>query len=88
MRDGGAIMTVTIPDDIVQQMGLTEREVLIEIACRLFDAGKIPLPTAGKLAGLKRTEMESELIKRKIPIYRPTVEDVRADVETLKRLGF
>ena len=67
--------------------GLTEREVLIEIACRLFDMGRLHLWPAAQLAGLTRVEMEGELMKRKIPIYRPTVEDVEEDVETMKRLG-
>ncbi|HKI36001.1 MAG TPA: UPF0175 family protein [Gemmataceae bacterium] len=79
-------MPVVIPDEVLQQAGLSEREALIEIACRLFDAGKLYLPDAAKLAALTRVEMESELIKRNIPIYRPTAEDLREDLETLKRL--
>jgi len=78
-------MPVVIPDEILQQAGLTEREALIEIACRLFDASVMPLPTAGKLAGLTRVEMQTELIKRKIPIYRPTVEELMEDLENLRR---
>jgi hypothetical protein len=34
-------MTITIPDDILRDAGLTEREALIELACRLYDAEKI-----------------------------------------------
>jgi predicted HTH domain antitoxin len=81
-------MPVVIPDEVLQQAGLSEREALIEIACRLFDLEKLYLPDAARLAGLTRVEMEGELMKRKIPIYRPTVEDLMSDLETLKRLGF
>jgi predicted HTH domain antitoxin len=80
-------MPLTIPDEILQQAGLSEREALIEIACRLFDAGKLPLWPAAKLAGLTRVEMEHELRSRKIPIYRPTSEDLIKELEALDRLG-
>jgi predicted HTH domain antitoxin len=80
-------MELTIPDELLRQTNLTEREMKIEIACRLFDAEKITLPQAGKLAGLERIDMEEELFRRKIPIYRPTVEDLLRDVEALKRAG-
>lgn len=78
-------MELTIPDEILRQTKLTEREMKIEIACRLFDAEKITLPQAGKLAGLQRIDMEEELFKRKIPIYRPTVEDLHADLRALEK---
>ena len=49
-------MPVVIPDETLQQAGLTEREALVEIACRLFDAGKLPLWPAAKLAGMSRVD--------------------------------
>ena len=77
--------TLTIPDEQFKQAGLTEREALIELACRLFDAGRLTLPGAGKFAGVSRVEMEDALMERKIAIYRPTVEDFREDLETIRR---
>ena len=80
-------MTLTIPDEILKEAKLTEREALVELACRLFDAGRLSLPMASRLAGLPREHFEGELHQRRISIYRPTLEDVRGDVEALKRLG-
>jgi len=77
-------MPVVIPDEILQQTGLSEREMLIEIACRLFDAEKIALWPAAQLAGLSRSEMEGELLKRKLPIYRYTEEHFQQDVQYLE----
>ena len=74
-------MPLVIPDEVLQQAGLSEREALIEFACRLFDIGKLALCPAAKLAGLSRVEMEGELMKRKIPIYRPTPEDLAEEIE-------
>ncbi len=79
-------MTVTIPDEILGQAGLTERNALIEFACHLFDAGKLSLWPAAKLASLSRGEMEDELSKRDIPVYRVTPEYWAQEVESLERL--
>ncbi|MCC6123579.1 MAG: UPF0175 family protein [Pirellulales bacterium] len=79
--------TITIPDEFLKAAGLKERELLIEIACRLFDAGKLSLTFAARLANLDRNGIEDELMKRKIPIYRPTLEDLTHDLAVLDRFG-
>ncbi len=79
-------MPVVISDETLQQAGMTEREVVVEIACRLFDIGKLHLWPAAKMAGMSRAEFEQELIGRKIPICRPTLQDFADDVATLGRL--
>ena len=79
-------MPLTITDDQLQAMKMTEREARIEIACRLFDAEKLDLWPAAQFAGLSRAEMEGELRARKIAIYRPTVEDLEQDLKALERL--
>lgn len=80
-------MPVVIADEVLKAAGLTEREAKIEFACRLFDIGKLPLWPAAQLAGLSRVEMEDELARRNIPIYRPTVEDVERELADMDRLG-
>jgi predicted HTH domain antitoxin len=80
-------MPLTIPDDLLREAGLSEREALVEFACRLFDVGKLPLWSAAKWAGLTRTEFEEELRRRNIPIYRPGLADLADDLSTLDRLG-
>jgi predicted HTH domain antitoxin len=79
--------TIIIPDEVLKEAGLNPQEALLEFACRLFDAGRLSLHSAGKLAGLDRTAMEEALSQRKIPIYRPTLEDLEQDLKTLKKLG-
>jgi predicted HTH domain antitoxin len=80
-------MPLTISDETLQNVGLTEREALMEFACRLFDAGRLNVHQAAKLVGLERYDFEEELFARKIPVYRPTVEDLHDELEALKRLG-
>ena len=80
-------MPLMIPDEVLREAGLSEREALIEFACRLYDIGKLALWPAAKLAGLSRGEFEEQLMLRKIPVYRPTPEDLANDLATLDRLG-
>ena len=80
-------MSLTIPDSVLKSAGLNEREGQIEIACRLFDSGTLTKSAAAKWLGMNRSEFEEELFKRNIPLYRLTEEDLKQDLETLRRLG-
>lgn len=80
-------MTLTIPDDILKQIGLSEHELLVEVACRLFDSERLTLWSAAQLAALSRVEFENELRNRGIAIYRPTPADLVADVTALENMG-
>jgi predicted HTH domain antitoxin len=79
-------MPLTIPDELLAKAGLSERDARIEIACRLYDAGKLTMPAATRWASLSRTEFEEELLRRKLAICRPTSEDLKQDLDTLKQL--
>lgn len=79
-------MPLVISDETLKAVGLSEREMQIEIACRLFDSGKLRLWPAAQLAGLSRGEFEEELALRNIAIYRPTPEDWEVDKQTIAEL--
>ena len=78
--------TFTISDEILREAGLSEREALVEFACRLFDAGKLTLWWAAKMADLDRNGIEDALLERGIAIYRPQPADLAEDLATLRRL--
>ena len=80
-------MPLLIPDEILQSAGMDEREARIEIACRLFGAGKLALWPAAKLARLDRVAFEEELLGRGIPIHRPTPEELAEDLSRLDELA-
>ncbi len=80
-------MPLVIPDETLRAAGMNEREAKVEIACRLFDAGKLTIGHAARLAGLEESEFEVQLQLRGIPRYRYTEEMLEQDVETLKKLG-
>lgn len=80
-------MPLTIPDDLLNSAGLTEAEARIEIACRLFEADKLGLWAAARWLGMSRVEFEQELLQRRIPLYKPSTEDLAADLDAMDRLG-
>lgn len=77
-------VTVRIPDNILRSLGHSERDVLLELACVLFDADKIDASAAAELARLDRDAFEAELRRRRIPVVRPTVEDFESDLRVLR----
>ena len=79
-------MPLVITDEQLEAIKMDERDALIEIACRLFDGERLSLPAACRFAGISRVAMEAELRRRQIAIYRPTVEDLHEDLETLRNL--
>jgi len=70
-------MPLTLSDDILKKAGMSAEEARVEIACRLFDAEKLALWPAAQLAEMTRVEFEEELHRRRIPIYRPTLDEGR-----------
>jgi predicted HTH domain antitoxin len=80
-------MPFTLSDEILQRAGMTPEQARVEIACRLFDAGKLDLWPAAQLAEMSRVEFEDALRERGIAIYRPTLEDLQSDLEALEKLG-
>ena len=72
-------MTISIPDDILARAGLTERDALIEFACRLYDAERLEKPDATRLCHLERVEFEAELHKRGLTVHRTSLADYELD---------
>lgn len=80
-------MTLQIPDDIRKATELDEKGMLLELACRLFDANRLPLVQAARMAGLERAEFEYALHERSIPIYRYSDRDLQDDLDAIDRAG-
>ncbi len=80
-------MTLHIPDDVLERAGITEREAVLELACRLFETGRLTLFFAARLAGLSPGAFEEVLLDRKIPLYQYTEDDLQHDLRTLRQAG-
>lgn len=77
------IVTIVIPDDILQATRLTEDELKQELAVILFQKDKLTLGQAGILAGMNRLQFQHLLASRKIPVHYGVAE-FEEDIKTLK----
>ena len=80
-------MPLIIPDEALEAAGLSEQDARVEIACRLFEAGRLSSGAAARLAELDRSGFETALLDREIPLVRPTVDDFDSDMQAMKKLG-
>ena len=81
-------MPLTISDEMLTSAGLSEEEAKLEIACRLYDAGKLSLPEATRWAGVTRTELETALLARGLPLLRVNEAYWQAELANMQRLGW
>lgn len=79
-------MPVTFSDRLLAEAGLSEAEAKLEIACRLYGAGKLTLPQATRWAGITRVELETALLERNLPLVRVDERYWEQEVQSLDRL--
>ena len=77
-------MTIQLPEEILRAAGLTEKDIVLELAVHLYAQRRISFPQAIRISGLSRIEFEREIHRRKISLY--TVDDLRSDVADLTEL--
>ena len=74
-------MAVIIPTETLAYTGLSEQEMLIEIACSLYQRRLLNFPRAQHLCGLDLLSFQKELGKREIDMDYD-VEDFEQDLES------
>ena len=79
-------MSVTISDEILAATRMSEAELKQEIAVMLFQQEKLTLGQASNLAEMNQFQFQSLLASRQIPLHYD-LEDLDADVKTLRKLG-
>ena len=65
---------------------MSEREAVLEIACRLYDAGKLTMPQATRWAGVSRVEFESALLERGLALIRVDDQYWKEELECIEHL--
>ena len=75
-------MIVEIPDQVINQSGLSAEEILLKVAVVLFQEEKLTLGQASRLAGLHQFEFQKELAAREIPVHYGE-EDYQNDLRTI-----
>lgn len=79
-------MNLTIPEDIVLAANISEAELKREIAIVLYQQKKLSIGKARRLAGMDLIQFQKEIASRGICVNYD-VEEFKADLKTLERLG-
>jgi predicted HTH domain antitoxin len=62
-------MTLTIPDDILEQVHISSTDLQVEIAIYFYEKQRLSIGKARKLAGLNLIQFQKELSKRNIYLH-------------------
>ncbi|MCU0339861.1 MAG: UPF0175 family protein [Spirosomaceae bacterium] len=62
-------MVIELPHRILEQNGLSEKDILLSIAISLFQDQKLTLAQAAQIADLHQIRFQLELVRRNIPIH-------------------
>jgi predicted HTH domain antitoxin len=73
-------MTITVPDELLRSMKLTEAEVKAELAVALFREERLTLGQAAQLASLPQLDFQRLLSSRRIPLHYG-IDDMEQDLE-------
>lgn len=76
-----------IPDDVLRKIGATDEDALLEIACRLYETRQLSFDQAARLARVGLETVADACAARRIPVYWYTADDLKNDLETLKKMG-
>lgn len=80
-------MSITISNEIIEAVGMSETEFIREIAIMFFRQKKISLGKASHLAGMNQLQFLRLLGSRRIPIHYGVTE-LKEDLNTLQKLGW
>jgi predicted HTH domain antitoxin len=79
----GAVVSITIPDDLLAFSGLSEAELKVELALALFSAERLTLAQSARLAEQTQLEFQKTLASRRIPLHYG-IEELEADLRTIQ----
>lgn len=75
-------MTITIPDELIEQAHLEPNELRTDLAAYLYEHRRLTLGQARRLAGMDLIAFQRELATRDI-VIQFGVEDLEKDVKNL-----
>lgn len=76
-------MSIIISDEILEQIQMSEVELLQEIAIILFQKEKFTLGQASRMAQMSQFQFQKLLASRKIPLHYDLLE-LREDAKSLE----
>jgi len=79
-------MNLAIPDDIILAADVSAEDLKLEIAMALYQQKKLSMGKARRLAGMDLIQFQKEIARRGLCVNYD-VEEFKADLKTLERLG-
>lgn len=78
-------MTATLELTLPPSVDLTEFDIKMTLAAKLYEMGTLSGGQAAELAGVSKREFLESLGKYGVSIFGYTAEEVKADLERLRR---
>jgi predicted HTH domain antitoxin len=75
-------MALIITDDILRQANLSEQELLVDLACYLYERKRLSMGKARALVGMNLLDFQRELAKREIDLHYSEA-DFEQDMQNL-----
>jgi predicted HTH domain antitoxin len=76
------LMTITVPDELINAARLTPEQVRFDLALGLYADRRVTLGKAAALAGMSQSDFLDELGKRRIPVHYD-LDDLASDLRTV-----
>ncbi|MGD9563220.1 MAG: UPF0175 family protein [Pyrinomonadaceae bacterium] len=78
-------MAATIELQLPESVTITEEEIRMIVAARLFDLGELSSGQAAKLAGMSKREFIESVGRYGVSIFQYDAEELREDLERLRK---
>lgn len=79
-------MQLAMGPELTARAGLSESELLVELAVVLYERDKLTLGRAARLAGMDRWAFNDLLAEREIPMHYD-LKEWKQDLETIRSLA-
>lgn len=78
-------MTATVELDLPDSVHLSDKELKMILAAKLFDLGELSSGQAAKMVGISRREFIESVGKYGVSIFQYTSEEVEEDLRRLRK---
>lgn len=78
-------MTATVELQLPESVKITDAEIRMIVAARLFDLGELSSGQAAKLAGITKREFIESVGRYGVSIFQYSAEELREDIARLEK---
>lgn len=79
------VMTATVELNLPESVTLSDDELKLILAAKLFDLGELSSGQAAKMAGISRREFLESVGKYGVSIFQYTADELKEDLQRLRK---